>query len=121
MSDEEAAGPIPEERALPSATDPDEYVNLGEEIPVETGGRKSAGIVVSARLEPQVANLLATWSKREGKRVSQLVREAVVAYLAELETPKSKFMFHTDDGTNVKLSEPRVPQISYEDQIIRVS
>jgi hypothetical protein len=118
MSDEAAVVPVREE---PVVDDPDEYVSLGEEIPVETGSGRSAGIVVSTRLDPQVANLLVMWSEREGKRVSQLVREAVIAYLAELETPKSKFIFHPDDGTNVKLIEPRGPQISYEDQIIGVS
>jgi hypothetical protein len=84
-------------------------------------GQKSAGIVVSTRLEPQVANLLVTRGEKEGKRVSQLVREAVIAYLAELKNPESKFIFHTDDDTSVELTRPRAPQISYEDKSIRVS
>jgi hypothetical protein len=113
--------PYERSRFLGSQDDPDEYVSLGEEIPVEASGRKSAEIVVSTRLEPQVANLLVTWSEKEGKRISQLVREAVIAYLAERENPRSKIIFHTDDDTSVELTRPRAPQISYEDQIIRVS
>jgi hypothetical protein len=121
MSDEEAAETTREEQSLSSTADPDEYVNLGEEIPVETGGRKSAGIVVSTRLDPQVANLLVMWSEREGKRVSQVVREAVIAHLAELENPKSKFTFHTDDSTSVEFTGPCALQISHDDQIILMS
>jgi predicted DNA-binding protein len=104
-----------------SQHDPDEYVSLGEEVPVEKSSRKSAGIVVSARFEPQVAELLVTWSEREGKRISQLVREAVIAYLSELENPKSKFVFHTDESTSVQLTGSRPPQISYDEQVIQVS
>jgi hypothetical protein len=110
-----------EEQVLGRQYDLDEYVSLGDEIPVETGGRKPSGIVVSTRLEPQVASLLATWSEKEGKRVSQLVREAVIAHLAELENPKSKFTFHTDDSTSVEFTGPCALQISHDDQIILMS
>jgi predicted DNA-binding protein len=104
-----------------SHDDPDEYVNLGEEISVKVGSRKSAGIVVSARFEARVAEQLVAWSEREGKRVSQLVREAVIAYLSELANPTSKFIFHTDESTSVKLTEPRVLRVSDKNESIRVS
>jgi hypothetical protein len=83
--------PTREEKALDRPDNPDEYVNLEEEILVERGGRNSVEIVVSVCLEPQVADRLAKQSEREGKRVSQLVREAVIAYVAELEALNEGF------------------------------
>lgn len=61
--------------------DPTDDYPLGEDVTVQVHRRKPAGLVVSTRLEREMAERLLDMSEATSKTVSQLVREAVVAYL----------------------------------------
>lgn len=60
----------------------DDYA-LGDEITSQIQVRKPAGIVVSTRLERDIADRLLSVSETSGKKLSQVVREAVLAYLEQ--------------------------------------
>jgi hypothetical protein len=61
-------------------TGTDDY-GLGEEVTSQVRVRKPVGIVVSTRLEREISDQLLVMSEATGKKLSQLLREAVLAYL----------------------------------------
>jgi hypothetical protein len=67
-------------RRIPMEGDTDDYT-LGEEVTSQVKVKKPTGIVVSTRLEPEIADELMAISEATGKRLSQVVREAILAYI----------------------------------------
>ncbi|MGI8826760.1 MAG: hypothetical protein ACR2JC_14130 [Chloroflexota bacterium] len=80
---------------------PADEVDLGEEVTNQFQVVKPVGTVVSTRLEPELAQSLLQRSGVEGKRISQLLREAIATYLATPAPPKvaSGFAQVTVGGT----------------------
>jgi hypothetical protein len=77
-------------------TDTDKY-DLGEEITSQVEVRKPTGLVVSARLEPDVVDRLMDISEATGRSISQVVREAVLSYIDRPE-PQEPYPFGTHIG-----------------------
>jgi hypothetical protein len=67
----------------------DSAYELGEEVSAQVKVRKPVGIVVSTRLERELADELILRADGEGKRLSQVLREAVVLYVARRSTAAS--------------------------------
>ena len=101
--------------------DMDEQVDLGEEVTDRVKVHKPTGVVVSTRLEPQVADCLMDWSARSEQTVSQLVREAVIAYLHHLESPDSRFIVHTEESRGVQISERQVLRADSHESTLRIA
>jgi hypothetical protein len=70
-------------------SDVDNEVELGEDVTDQfVGSGKKTAVVVSTRLERDLAEQLFAQSEAEGRRVSQTLREAVVRYLAAADAPR---------------------------------
>lgn len=67
-------------------------IELGEDVTDQFEVARPTGAVVSARLDAELAARLLEMSEREGKKVSQLVREAVASYVGVTEKPRTKPM-----------------------------
>jgi hypothetical protein len=78
--------------------DMDEYT-LGEEVTSQVKVKKPTGIVVSTRLEPEIADELMAISEATGKRLSQVVREALLCYIQHPSGQRSVAGTHIGMGT----------------------
>lgn len=72
-------------------------VELGECV-LEVERRPRAGVVVSARLGAEEAQALFERARRDGKKVSQIAREAVLAYLRHLGPAREAKPYWTATG-----------------------
>jgi predicted transcriptional regulator len=61
----------------------DDGYELGEDVTDQVRARRPVGLVVSTRLNRDLAERLIDLSEREGKQLSQLVQEAVLEYLEQ--------------------------------------
>jgi predicted DNA-binding protein len=61
----------------------DDGYELGEDVTDQVRSRRPVGLVVSTRLNRDLAERLIDLSEREGKQLSQLVQEAVLEYLEQ--------------------------------------
>lgn len=99
---------------------PDEHVDLGEDVTSQVTIRKPTGMVISARLEPDLAERVLDWSANHNKRVSQLVREAIVAYLDHLDDPERHFGFDTSGEHGLQIREQPAVQVDIEHSPLRI-
>jgi hypothetical protein len=60
---------------------------LGEDITDQVKASKPVGVVVSTRLERELAESLMLLAEQEGKRLSQILREAVIQYVSNASAP----------------------------------
>ena len=65
------------------ALNPKDYI-LGEDLTAQVE-RKTPGLVVSARLDPEDATRLLAIARQSGRTVSQIAREALRKYITESE------------------------------------
>jgi hypothetical protein len=86
---------------------------LGDDVTDQFTVRKPVGVVVSTRLERELADAFLNRCLQEGKKTAQVMREAIIAYLEHDHRPNSSALpgggYLTASGVESVAFHSRVP------------